>query len=84
MAMKRKQILLLGNSFSDDLGMYVPDFAREKKIPIHLEIIGYPGGKIDQHIDFISNNKPVYVYRRYNEKNKGLGRNFPSYRKRNN
>lgn len=64
------KLLLLGNSFSDDMAMYMPEIAMEYNIDIDVHILGYPGCSINQHLDFISNNKNVYVHRTYDFINK--------------
>lgn len=61
-------ILCIGNSFSEDMIMYIPELACEYEISLEIQCLGYPGGSIDQQIDFLTNKKAEYIYRYYNNK----------------
>lgn len=66
--MKKVNILFIGNSYSDDTVMYLPELFREFKINANVENIVYPGCSIDQHLDFLGNRKTVYTYRFFSKK----------------
>lgn len=57
-----RNILFLGNSYSEDTGMLLPYLCKEKQINCHFEMLVYPGCSINQHIDFITNKSPEYIH----------------------
>ena len=62
-----QRFLLIGNSFSEDLEMYFPYIANEFGFDVEIHSLGYGGCTIDQHLDFIKNNKDVYTYRHFDK-----------------
>jgi len=65
------KILFLGNSYSEDTGTYFPQLAKDFSIDLDIEMLVYPGCSIDQHIDFLSNAKPVYIHHTFNKRKNG-------------
>lgn len=66
--MKKVNILFIGNSYSDDTVMYMPDLFADFKLNANVETLVYGGCTINQHIDFLTNHKSVYTRRFYNSK----------------
>ena len=60
------KIFAIGNSFSEDGMEYLypilQDLGEEN---IVLKNLAYPGCTVDQHVEFLSEDKPVYYYREY-------------------
>lgn len=60
---KKTSILFITNSFGDDTIEYMPMIAESLGIDMEVFNLYYGGCSVDQHIDFITNDKPVYDYR---------------------
>lgn len=60
------KIFAIGNSFSEDAMEYLyPILQQLGEKEIVLKNLVYPGCSVDQHIEFLTENQPVYYYREY-------------------
>ena len=60
------KIFAIGNSFSEDGMEYLYPILKELgEENIVLKNLAYPGCTVAQHVEFLSENKPVYYYREY-------------------
>lgn len=62
---KKTSILFITNSFGDDTIEYMPQIAKSLGLDIEVNNLYYGGCSIDQHIDYLTNDKPLYEYRYY-------------------
>ena len=62
---KKTSILFITNSFGDDTIEYMPQIAKSSGLDIQVNNLYYGGCSIDQHIDYLENDKPLYDYRYY-------------------
>lgn len=66
--MKNVNLLFIGNSYSRNLETFMPLIAKEYGIKLNICNVYFGGCSINQHVDFISNDKKVYEIDTYNFK----------------
>ena len=62
---KKTSILFITNSFGDDTIEHMPMIAESLGLNMDVFNLFYPGCSIDQHIDYLVNDKPEYDFRYY-------------------
>ena len=58
------KLLMIGNSFSVNAYTYINQIAQAAGVNLIVANLNYPGCSLQQHADFMTNNKAVYGYQR--------------------